>query len=65
MPYKDKASIDWFAPPESVNWAKTWDEVMAMLEMDYPDGARVAVIPDATIQYFDVVATLPYIEAKQ
>jgi len=36
-----------------------------MLEMDYPDGAKVAVIPDATIQYFDVVATLPYIEAKQ
>ncbi len=65
MPYKDKVSIDWFAPPESVNWAKTWDEVVAMLEIDYPDGARIAVIPDATIQYFDVVATLPYIEAKQ
>lgn len=65
MPYKNKASIDWFAPPESVTWAKTWDEVVAMLEMDYPSGARVAVIPDATIQYFDVVATLPYIEVKQ
>jgi len=58
MPYLNKASIDWLAPSESVNWARTWDEVLAILQKDYPDGARVAVIPDATIQYFDVIATL-------
>ena len=62
MPYKNKASLDWIAPPESVTWAKTWEDVVAILEVDYPDGARVAVIPDATIQYFDTVATTPYIE---
>jgi len=64
MPFKNKVSIDWLAPPESVNWARTWDEVMAMLEADYPDGASVAVIPDATMQYFDVVSTL-LVDIKQ
>jgi nickel-dependent lactate racemase len=58
MPFKNKISTDWLVPSESVNWAKTWDEVIAMLETDYPGGAKVAVIPDATIQYFDTVATI-------
>ena len=52
MPYRDKVSADWIAPIESVNWAATWDEVVDMLKADYPDGARVGVIPDGTIQYF-------------
>jgi hypothetical protein len=62
MPYRNKASLDWIAPPETVTWVKTWEDVVAILEADYPDGARVAVIPDVTIQYFDAVATVPYIE---
>ncbi len=62
MPYVNKASIDWFAPPEAVTWAKTWEDVTAILESDYPDGARAAVIPDATIQYFDVVTKSPYVK---
>lgn len=61
MPYMNKASLDWFAPPESITWAKTWHEVKAILEAEYPDGARAAVIPDATIQYFDVVTKSPYV----
>jgi nickel-dependent lactate racemase len=52
MPYKNKVSIDWFAPPESITWAKNWEEVMTILKGDFPDGAKVAVIPDATIQFF-------------
>jgi len=63
MPYKNKVSIDWLWPLASVNWARTWEEVRAMLEADYPGGARVAVIPDATIQYFDVVSTL-FVDVK-
>ncbi len=59
MPYQNKVSADWLAPPESIVWANTWDDVTSILERDYPDGAKVAVVPDATIQYFDVVATLP------
>lgn len=56
MPWRDKASADWLAPIESINWAKSWDEVIALLQADYPDGARVGVIPDGTIQYFTRVA---------
>ena len=52
MPYKNKISIDWFAPMESVTWAKEWEDVSAILKADHPDGAKVAVIPDATIQFF-------------
>ena len=52
MPWRDKVSTDWLAPIESVNWAKTWDEVLTMLNADYPSGAKVGVIPDGTIQYF-------------
>jgi len=61
MPYKNKASIDWFASPESITWAKNWDDVRAVLETDYPDGAKVAIIPDATMQFFDVVTQSPYV----
>lgn len=52
MPYKDRASADWLAPVESINWAKTWDEVITMLKADFPGGTRVGVIPDGTIQFF-------------
>ncbi|HEX77406.1 MAG TPA: DUF2088 domain-containing protein [Dehalococcoidia bacterium] len=55
-PYKDKTSVDWIVPLESVNWARTWDEVMAMLQADFPRGAKTAVIPDATIQFFEAPA---------
>ena len=58
MPYMNKVNLDWLAPPEIVQWAKTWDEVITLLEADYPDYARVAVIPDATIQYFNVMSSL-------
>jgi len=61
MPCKNKTSIDWFAPAESVTWAKDWDDVRAILEVDYPEGAKVAVIPDATIQFFDVITKSPYV----
>ncbi len=52
MPYKDKASADWLAPIASVSWARTWNEVIAILKTDFPGGARVGVIPDGTLQYF-------------
>lgn len=61
MPHRNKASIDWFAPPESITWAKDWDEVLTILKVDHPRGAKAAVIPDATIQFFDVVTTSPYV----
>ncbi|MHC4446162.1 MAG: lactate racemase domain-containing protein, partial [Planctomycetota bacterium] len=61
MPFMNKASLDWFAPPESITWTKKWEDVIEILETDYPEGAKAAVIPDATIQYFDVVTKSPYV----
>jgi len=61
MPHKNLSSIDWIAPAEAVTWTRTWEEVIAALREEHPDGARVAVIPDATIQLFDVIATLYYL----
>ena len=35
-----------------VNWVKTWYEVIQDLQNGYGDGAKVAMIPEATVQYF-------------
>ncbi len=51
-PYPDKVGGDWVAPHNLINWAKTWAAVIQELKNRYGDKAKVAVIPDATIQYF-------------
>lgn len=51
-PYPERAGVDCIAPYESINWAKTWPEVIQELENTYGDKAKVVVIPDVTIQYF-------------
>jgi len=50
-PLKDLTCVDWFGDAQSVTWAKNWDEVMEELRASYPDGAKVAVYPDGTMQY--------------
>jgi len=52
MPYPDKAGVDWLAPYELVNFASSWNEVITDLKKRYGSKAKVAVIPDATVQYF-------------
>jgi lactate racemase len=59
-PYKDKAAEGWLAPDGAITWVNTWEQVLAVLNDEYPGKARVAVVPDGTIQYFDVVSTLAY-----
>jgi len=49
-PQFEKSMTDWLAIPDTV-WVKTWPEVMDILKQDFPDGAKVAVVPDGTIQY--------------
>lgn len=51
-PYIDRAGLDWLGPPESVIRVKRWSEAIAILKKTNGSGARVAVIPDATLQYF-------------
>jgi hypothetical protein len=52
--YPDVSGVDWLAPPESVLWAKSWPEVRERLSEWHGDSASVAVVPDATMQYFSV-----------
>ncbi|MFH1031869.1 MAG: lactate racemase domain-containing protein [Chloroflexota bacterium] len=49
--YIDLAQADRIAPLDSIIWAKTWNEALKHLTKDYPGKAKVAVIPDGTIQY--------------
>jgi hypothetical protein len=51
-PYIEKAGVDLIGPRDLIIWAKTWDEVLEVLKTDHLGEARVAVIPDATVQYF-------------
>jgi hypothetical protein len=52
MPWPDKAFLSRLGPPDAIHVARTWPEVLLTLKPDYRDGARVAVIPDGTMQYF-------------
>jgi nickel-dependent lactate racemase len=49
--YLDLAESNRIAPLDSITWARTWSEALKYLTRDYPDKAKVAVIPDGTIQY--------------
>jgi nickel-dependent lactate racemase len=51
-PCIDIAGSAWVATPESIVWAETWPEVLERLTETHGDSARVAVVPDATMQYF-------------
>jgi len=50
-PVKDLTCVDMFGNAKSVTWAKNWSEARGALESQYPNGAKVAVYPDGTIQY--------------
>jgi len=50
-PLKDLSCVDMFGNAKSVTWTKSWSEAREALESQYPDGAKVAVYPDGTIQY--------------
>jgi len=50
-PYPDKTMLDMVCHIDDVSVVKTWSETLALLEQDYPEGARVAVIQDGTMQY--------------
>jgi nickel-dependent lactate racemase len=49
--YPDLAGRGWLPDSERVLYFKEWREVLKSLESDYPSSARVAVFPNAEIQY--------------
>jgi nickel-dependent lactate racemase len=51
-PYIDRAGAGYFGSPESIVWTRTWAEVLEILTETHGDRAKVAVVPDGTMQYF-------------
>lgn len=50
-PIKDIAGAACFKGLPPIIWTKTWEEVRNLLVKEWGDMARVAVYPDATVQY--------------
>jgi len=50
--YMDRAGLDWIGPPELTMVVNSWSEVLDVLKKGHGTQARVAVIPDATLQYY-------------
>lgn len=50
-PLRDRTCVDMFTSPDAITWARDWAEASDALRALHPNGARVAVYPDATIQY--------------
>jgi len=50
-PHPDRTGLDLVCHPDDALVVKTWPEVLAVIEKDYPGGAKVAVIQDGTMQY--------------
>jgi len=52
-PYPDKTLADWFANPEVVTFTENWDQTMEILKAKHGSGTKAAVLPSATMQYYD------------
>jgi len=50
-PNPDRTSLDLICHVDDATIVKTWDQVLRVLERDFPAKARVAVIQDGTMQY--------------
>ena len=50
-PYPDRGGLDLFCHIDDATIIKTWPEVLATLEKEYPGKAKVAVVQDGTKQY--------------
>lgn len=50
-PYPDRGGLDLFCHIDDATIIKTWSEVLATLEKEYPGKAKVAVVQDGTMQY--------------
>jgi nickel-dependent lactate racemase len=50
--YPELSALQWFVPSPKVVMLTKWDEVIARLQGNHGDKAKVAVYPNADIQYF-------------
>ena len=50
-PYPDRTSLDLICHADDAVYVKTWPEVLAILEKEFPGAAKVAVVQDGTMMY--------------
>jgi nickel-dependent lactate racemase len=50
-PYPDRTSLDIICHADDALFVKSWPECLALLEKEFPDKAKVAVVQDGTMQY--------------
>lgn len=51
-PCCDKTFGDWFSNPDRITFTENWPDTLRILEKQFGNGTKVAVIPNATMQYF-------------
>ncbi|MEW6442264.1 MAG: lactate racemase domain-containing protein [bacterium] len=51
-PHLDRNSGDWFSNPEVITWTRDWAQTLEVLRQTVKPDARVAVVPNATMQYY-------------
>jgi len=51
--HQDKTFADWYTNPEAVTWTSDWDETLELLQRTHGAGSRVAVVPSATMAYYE------------
>ncbi len=51
--YPDRTLLDWFSNPEGASIARNWEEVMELIGPRHGKGTKAAVLPNATMQYFE------------
>lgn len=50
-PHPDRTNLDFICHIDDAIFVKTWPDVLAIIEKDFPEEAKVAVIQDGTMQY--------------
>jgi len=52
-PHPDRMNLDMICHIDDAVFVKTWPEVLAIIEKDFPGKAKVAVLQDGTMQYIN------------
>ncbi len=52
-PHMDRTFGEWFSNCSEITWVKDWGSALDLLKGSFGPGTRVAVIPNATMQYCD------------
>jgi nickel-dependent lactate racemase len=50
--YPDRTLADWFTNPDRCIFKRNWQETLELLQETHGPGSQVAVMPNATMQYF-------------